>query len=157
LHAGNLGDTDPIDVESIEVGIKLAHWCENEAERVYSMLAEPDEEREVRVTVELVNRLAARNGGRVTVKQIQNANGRKYRTRDAAEAALDMLVNLKLGRWEDGPVPPAGGKRLRWYIPNPTSDDSDDRPTGETDDGPAGPSDDCPPSVRRSAGGYTPG
>ena len=42
-------------------------------------------------------RLAARSGGRVTVRQVQRANVRKYRTSADAEAALESLVGLGLG------------------------------------------------------------
>src|SRR5262249_16625341 len=132
-------------------------------------LGESDAEKKLRGLVELVVRLAARNGGRVTVKILQKANSRKYRTRDAAGADLGRLAEVGLGRWEDGPEPECGGKRQRFFVPtvatadedanpdpdpDPTSDDSDHRP-GE-DERPTGrsPPDDRPdPHDDRPGGG----
>jgi DNA polymerase I-like protein with 3'-5' exonuclease and polymerase domains len=108
LKTATLEDTDPMGLESLEADIRLARWCANEAERVYAVIHESAEDKEVRKLVELVARLAARHGGRLTVKVLQNANSRKYKAADEARADLERLVGLGLGRWEEGPTP--GGR-----------------------------------------------
>jgi DNA polymerase-1 len=157
LKAPALEDTDPIGLASLEAGIKLAKWAANEADRVYAVLGETDGEKSIRTLFETVCRLAGRNGGRVTVKQLQNANSRKYRHRDDAEVDLERLRGYGLGHWEGGPEPAGGGKRVRYFVPtegphadgpssgprsDPTSDDSDHRPHDGEDDSPGGSSDD---------------
>jgi hypothetical protein len=122
-------DCDPVEVESIEAAITLVQWFAHEAARIYSTLEEEDGERDTRRLVEWVQR----QGGRVTVKQLQNSNSRKYPTRDQAETALDGLVELELGRWEDGPIPERGGWQTRWFVLHPTTDSSDSRPAGHAD------------------------
>jgi hypothetical protein len=143
-HAADMEDTDPIGLESVEAGIRLAGWAASETDRVYAMLGESAGEKDLRVLVELVSRLAARGGGRLTVKLLQKSNNRKYRTREAAEFDLDRLVSLGLGRWEDAPQPQRGGKRMRFFVPCTTHDDSDDRDEDEGEDGAGGTSDDRP-------------
>src|SRR5262249_34321706 len=133
LTAGTLEDTDPIGLASLEAGIRLAEWCANEADRVYRMLGESAAEKKLRGLVELVVRLAARNGGRVTVKILQKANSRKYRTRDAAGADLGRLAEVGLGRWEDGPEPECGGKRQRFFVPTVATADEDANPDPDPD------------------------
>jgi DNA polymerase I-like protein with 3'-5' exonuclease and polymerase domains len=140
LRAEALEDTDPIGADSMEAGIQLAEWCANETERVYAIIHESAGDKEVRKLVELVTRLAAKDGGRLTVKALQNANSRKYKSSDEAKADLDRLVELELGRWEPGPAPARGGKAVTYFVPVvpgseagsrscTTHDDSDDRPS----------------------------
>jgi DNA polymerase I-like protein with 3'-5' exonuclease and polymerase domains len=133
LRAASLEDSDPIGLESLEAGIALAEWFASEAERVYRMLAETGEDREIRELHELVMRLAAKpeKGGRIAVRDLQRSSGRKYRTKDEATAALERLVGHGLGAWEGDPP--------THFRPCPTSDtsdtsDSDDDPDDEDDD-----------------------
>ena len=119
-----LSDTDPISLISIEAGIRLAEWCENETARVYRMLGESVEEKELHKLVDQVSRIAGRNGGRLTVKLLQKSNSRKYRTSIEAKVDLERLVGHDLGRWEDGPVPCGGGKQQIFFVPTPPTGDS---------------------------------
>ena len=84
--AGTLDDTQPIALDSLEAGIRLAEWCANETERVYRILSESAEQADLRKLVEVVTRLSARNDGRVTVKLLQRSNQRKYTNADMARA-----------------------------------------------------------------------
>ncbi|VTT99013.1 dna-directed dna polymerase : DNA polymerase OS=Meiothermus silvanus (strain ATCC 700542 / DSM 9946 / VI-R2) GN=Mesil_1349 PE=3 SV=1: Prim-Pol: DUF3987: DNA_pol_A_exo1: DNA_pol_A [Gemmataceae bacterium] len=157
LKAGSLEDTDPVSAESLECGIALAEWFAREADRVYRTIHQSDEEKEVRRLVELVTRLADRNGGRVSVKTLQQANSRRYRTKEDAALDLERLVGLGLGAWVDGEADPKGGRRVAYFVftpppaegenpgPEPctTHDVSDDRP-GDDDTDFGGASDDRP-------------
>jgi DNA polymerase-1 len=138
--AAGVSDLCPITETSIRAGIELARWCADEAARIYGMLRETDEERQVRCLVEWI----AAHGGRVTVRDLQRANARRWPTHDLAEGALQGLVDAGFGRWEEGPPPRGGGHRWRCFVlGHPTPDKSDTR--WEDGDGPDdGPSDTRP-------------
>jgi DNA polymerase I-like protein with 3'-5' exonuclease and polymerase domains len=121
LRAGTLEDTDPIGLDSLEEGIRLAAWCAHEADRVYALVHESAEDKDTRKLVDLVARLAVRNKGRVTVKILQRANQKKYLTADLARADLEHLVGLGLGRWEEAPANAKGGWRPTYFIPTSRS------------------------------------
>jgi DNA polymerase I-like protein with 3'-5' exonuclease and polymerase domains len=124
----NSGALEPVSVESIRAGIALAEWFTYEAERVYQMLGEETEEAETRKLVEVVTRLAERYGGRVTARQLQKSNNRKYRSSDEAEAVLELLVRMGLGSWQIAEVPERGGHRVRYFVACTPHDTSDTRP-----------------------------
>ncbi|MBP3954799.1 DUF3987 domain-containing protein [Gemmata sp. G18] len=156
--AADPGNAGPIGLASLEAGIRIAEWCARETERVYALIHESAGDKEVRKLLEVVARLAGRHGGRLTVALLQRANQRKYRTSDAAKADLERLVGLDLGRWEDGPEPPAGGRRVTYFVPlehpGVTCDDSYARPgDGGRDDAAPPP----PPCDTRPAPGHDDG
>jgi DNA polymerase I-like protein with 3'-5' exonuclease and polymerase domains len=130
--------TDPVPVGSVRAGIELAEWSAYEAERLYQMLGEAEEEEATRKLVEIVTRLAGRNCGRVTPKLLQRSNQRKYRSSEAAEAVLDTLVGLGLGRWDESPAGPKGGRPSRAFVLRVKCDETDET----TPDGEGGPGDD---------------
>ncbi|QJW92578.1 DNA polymerase [Frigoriglobus tundricola] len=147
VDAGGSG-LEAVPADSVRAGIALADWFASEAERVYQMLGEAPEAGATRALFERVRRLADRFGGRLTARQLQNSNSRKYPKTEVAEAALEGLVGHGLGRWE--PVPPTGkgGHPSRAFVPLPTSDTSDTTPgAGDPDEGAGGPpgSDTTPP------------
>ena len=100
VHLG-IDDRTPLTVESMAAGVNLCRWFGNEARRVYGMLAESDEERERRHLVEFIQA----RGGRMTPRDLQRSNNRKYRTAADAEGALCGLSLNGLGQWCE---PPAG-------------------------------------------------
>lgn len=53
----------------------------------------------------------------MTVKHLQRANSRRYRTAEVALADLDTLVGHGLGEWVDGPPPERGGHAVRYFVP----------------------------------------
>jgi DNA polymerase-1 len=138
--ASKTNDITPVTEASARAGIGLARWFAAEATRIYAMLRETEEQRQARRLVEWV----AAQGGRVTARDLQRANSRRWPTSDLAEGALQGLVDAGLGRWEEGPVPDGGGRRPRWFVLfNPTPDVSDNRP-GDVRDDDEGLSDDRP-------------
>ena len=88
-------DPDTIDAVSIKAGATLAQWFANEAERVYSMFDESDNDRHSRQLIEWIEA----RGGSVTVRETQQGH-RKYKTAKDAEEALNELVETDLGKWE---------------------------------------------------------
>jgi len=94
--AGDHPDAEAgIDLESIQAGITLARWFGREDRRIYAMLAEDAAQRDERQLVELI----ARHGGSMTTRQLQQAS-RQYPNAEAAETALEHLVQAQLATWE---------------------------------------------------------
>jgi hypothetical protein len=81
-----------VDAESVLAGIALSRWFGNEAQRVYAVLSESDEEREQRELVELMQRKC----GSMPVPELMRASRRFRASAADAEAALEELV--KAGR-----------------------------------------------------------
>ncbi len=104
----------PITAENMEAGIKLANWFANEAERVYLMLNESEEARELRYLSEKIQG----KGGRITPRDLQRSNGKRYPTAEDAEAALEKLVQAGYGIWQEG-------SPKTFLLLRPTSDKSD--------------------------------
>jgi hypothetical protein len=109
LVAAGESDRVPISEASVRAGITLARWFAHEADRVYLMLAESDEQRVARGLVELIQR----RGGGITVRHLMLANRRRYPDADAAQAALDGLVSAGLARWVEQPTTDQGGRPTR--------------------------------------------
>jgi hypothetical protein len=100
-----------VGAESMQAAIELARWYSYEAQRVYTMLREVPEEREARKLVEWI----AARGGRVTSRQLQKSNSRKWPSGDLAESALQGLVDGGLGQWTDV-SPPGRGRPTRMFV-----------------------------------------
>jgi hypothetical protein len=127
-HVGlEVDDLRPIGRRSIEAGVTLARWFAAEGRRIYAALSETSAERDTRRLVEFI--LA--HGGRITTRQLQNANTRKYPTADDAKAELDWLAEADLARWVEEATPARGGHATRYLELLPTSDTSDTRPTAD--------------------------
>ena len=93
VSSGDVGEgSRGIDAVSIAAGVKLSRWFAHEAKRVYAMLAEDDEARQRRQSVELIER----KGGSVTVRAWQRT--RSHANAADAEAELAELVEAGWGR-----------------------------------------------------------
>jgi hypothetical protein len=99
-------DIRPVGEQSIRAGIRLAEWFAGEAERVYAVLRESEDERRLR---ELFEWIEAR-GGETTVRAVQAGLRSRYPTSDDAKAALDELAGADLGDWLASTSGPRGGR-----------------------------------------------
>jgi hypothetical protein len=108
---GTVSDPDTVDEVSMSAGIALSRWFGREAKRVYAMLSEGEEDREIRKTLELVERL----GGTVTGRDLQRRS-RKYKTANEAENALQILVQHEKGDWQPRPGTSQGGRPTRVFV-----------------------------------------
>lgn len=148
-HAAGFGDTDPIGPASIEAGIRLAEWAANECDRVYRVLGETADERDVRRLVEKVQR----HGGRLTAFDLRRSNQGRYPTTADAEADLDRLVSLGLGHWEPVGGGPQGGRPTQVFVLGVLNEESAETP-GPDDGGSSG--DGGPGSAKTPHGGPPP-
>ena len=140
-------DRREVGVKSIEAGIALCRWFADEARRIYATLSETNEERETRRLIEFIRD----RGGRITVKQLQRSNARKYPTAELAESALESLVERGQARWEERPPTAQGGRPTRecCLAVEKAPDETDETPDGPDDDG-GGP---APPAPDETPGG----
>jgi len=106
-----LDNPNMIDERSIEAGVRLSQWFGHEANRVYAILGENDEQHDQRRLIELIQR----KGGSVTVRDLMRSK-RMFQTAEATERALDALVEAGYGRWETPAVSPAGGRPTRRFV-----------------------------------------
>lgn len=110
--AADMDDNRPISAASVDAGVELVYWFADEAERIYSILAESDEARDRRKLVELIQ--AHPHDGAITVRGLMRANNRRFADSALAENALNQLVQDRLGEWEDS-KPTKGGHPRRVF------------------------------------------
>jgi hypothetical protein len=120
-------DLAPVGRESIEAGVTLCRWCAYEARRIYSTLTETVPQRDTRRLVEFIQS----RGNRITARQLQRSNNRKYPISDDADAALASLVQAGLAEWQPSPSSEEGGRPTRTLILCTTPDITDKTPDGE--------------------------
>lgn len=131
-----LRDAFECDEQSIEAGIVLARWFGQEAKRIYAVLGESDEDREQSQLVEWIER----RGRPVTVRDLTHGLRKFREDNEAAQAALDELIEAGLGRWTYPPQNPKGGRPSPQFelvtavtVTETSNDDSDDEGNGDGD------------------------
>jgi len=105
-------DRQPVGVESVQTGVILCHWFADEAKRIYVMLSESEDQRDTRRLVEFIQS----RGGKITVKELQRSNQRKYPTTGLAEDALVSLAKSGAGHWQERPPTGKGGRPTADFI-----------------------------------------
>jgi hypothetical protein len=90
--------------------IAISDWFANEDKRVYGVLSEPDEARQVRRLLEIVRR----SGGQITPRDLRRAT-RQFHSTEEAEAALEDMVKAGLGKWGQLLPTKYGGRPTRVF------------------------------------------
>lgn len=130
---GEPGVGEAMDEKSVTAGVTVARWFAHEARRIYAILDEGEEEEDLRIRLETIQR----KGGRVTVRDWQRTRG--LETAEDAEAELSGLVDDDLGTWEQIPPGPKGGRPTRAFVLRPVSDTTpppqDKTPADDSADG----------------------
>ncbi len=114
-------DLTPVQAASVRAGVELVQWFAAEAERIYSLLSESEEQGNSRRLAEMI-RL---RGGHITTRELQRSNPAKYVTAETAEAALEDLVAADFGSWRVDEAGQKGGRPVRRFILHPTPDKTD--------------------------------
>ena len=123
VAAGDDPGRSPIGAASMAAGESIARWFVREAERVYAMAAETAAESGDRAMVELIRR----KGGSIAPRDLVRGNVRRYPTAEAAELALQALASAGLGRFEDVPPGPKGGRPgVRFVLVDAPANESGD-------------------------------
>jgi hypothetical protein len=100
-----------ISSEAMEAAIAITRWFTHETRRVYGTFGESDNAREERLILEWVQR----RGGRATAREA-GQNLQAIESSDVADLAMGRLVAAGLGRWEDKPPGPRGGRPSRVFV-----------------------------------------
>jgi hypothetical protein len=122
------GSTTNIDADSMRRAITITDWLKGHARRAYALLAEADENRDVRVLIEWIER----RGGATTVRELTHGPRRFRGNPESARSALDKLAEDGLGGWDRSggkPGRPAERFALSWGGTG-TETLSQDRATG---------------------------
>jgi len=120
-QAGGGAVEDAIDQRSIDAAIRLVEWHAGEAERVYGMFAESEDDREHRRLIEWIEG----KGGSVTARDVTR-NLRAYPTTDDAKAALNALAEAGYGEWQyPGTGNHGGNVATRFILCSPPTDSAD--------------------------------
>src|SRR5262249_13173696 len=101
-----------VSEESMAAGITLARWFGKEAGRVYRVLAETAGDTEKTALLAFVRS----KGGRVTVRDVQGWNRKKY---PRAEDAQNALRNIKQLKFVAGRPGPDGGRPKDYFVLSP--------------------------------------
>jgi hypothetical protein len=103
-------DSTSIDACSMQQGITLAEWFKHEAKRIYAMLNESKDDETQRKLLEFI----LRKGGIVTPREVQ-MGCRWLRQKDDAEQALQQLVALGLGTWQEAILSKSNERKTRQF------------------------------------------
>ena len=95
----------------MQAACELARWFGNEAVRIYSELAESQEQKEQREFCEFIER----RGGAVSVRDAITHYRPLKNQREKAEQQLNALVKAGRGQWEPVPTTPRGGQPTRKF------------------------------------------
>ena len=110
----DLASSNFVDDDSIIAGALIVDWFKSEIKRVYAALREGEIEKKQRQLIELVRK----KGGRITVRELMQSS-REYRdSADVANSALQDLVDIRWGSWEDLPDKITGGRPSRVFVLN---------------------------------------
>jgi hypothetical protein len=116
LAAGEHVVADEIDAGSMAAAIELVGWFKYETRRVYSLLAESEINRAIRQADERLEAFVVSQGGSVASRDVISGV-RAIKDSDAAEQALQRLVDAGRGRWEEKPTDPdKGGRPARLFV-----------------------------------------
>ncbi len=115
LAVGEHVSADELDAASMAAAIELVSWFKYECRRCYALLAESEVERAVRQADDRLAAFVIGQGGRVAIRDVI-AGVRSIRDADAAEEALQRLVDAGRGRWEPKPTTDQGGRPSRLFL-----------------------------------------
>ena len=96
---------------AMDAAIGITQWFTHETRRIYGMFGESDNARDERLILDWVQR----RGGRATAREA-GQNLQAIENSDVADLAMGRLVAAGLGRWEDKPPGPRGGRPSRVFV-----------------------------------------
>jgi len=88
----------PIGIESVRAGVEWMNWALAEQMRIYGFA---DTERRRTEAASLADSLRAKFNGTASVRQVQQSNGKKWKTAEAARESIQNVIDHGLARWVD--------------------------------------------------------
>ena len=117
-----------VDEKSVTAGVELVRWFSREALRVYAVLGESEEIRDIRRRVEVIQL----KGGQVTVRDWQRTG--HHKTAEDAKKELKTLIDLGLGDWKAQKPRRQGGRPSEIFILRDTCDTAKTPSSGSEDE-----------------------
>ena len=121
IAAGERLNTGEIDAASMAAGIELVSWFKFETQRVYRLLAESKEDRDLRQIDDKVEELIRRKGGSAYPRDLISGL-RVIPDTETAEATLTRLVAAGRGRWHNVRPTDTGGRPARRFELMPSAE-----------------------------------
>lgn len=123
FHEVRLADGDTVeagyvDAETMDRAIRFVEWQKHELRRVYSLLSESEIDRAIRQADDRLTAFVVSQGGTVATRDVI-AGIRSVPDADAAEKALQRLVDVGRGDWIDKPPTERGGRPARLFVLKP--------------------------------------
>ncbi len=112
--AGNEPDSHSphyVDELSMRAGVELTNWFKAETRRIYDLFAETDSERELRKLIQWIRD----RGHPVTAREVFQGI-KRYQTSTAAEEALNKLMKMGKGSWQNSPPGQRGQPTRRFAL-----------------------------------------
>jgi hypothetical protein len=107
-----LASEDYIDSDSIAAGVLIVNWFKDELKRIYVVLTEDELKRDQRKLLELVRD----KGGTITVRQLQRSRRAYQSDSGLAETALQELVDIGWGLWQQIQAGAGGGRPSKQFV-----------------------------------------
>lgn len=104
-------NAETVTGDVMEAACELARWFGKEAVRIYAMLAETAEEREIRLLVEFIQK----RGGSVSVRDVYTYHRPLRNDKAQAEYMIAVLVKQRRGEWLE-PKPSSRGQPARKFL-----------------------------------------
>ncbi len=101
---------DAVDEASVNAGVTLSRWFAGEAQRLFGLFHETDDQREQRELVEWIRR----KGGVVGNREAQRS--RRFANSEESYKALVALVDAGLGHWQEVPTTERGGRPKSVFV-----------------------------------------
>jgi hypothetical protein len=121
-----VSDAFAISTASIACGARLARWFGAEMLRIYAILDEPDHQQDARRLADWIRR----RGGRATANQVCHGIRRFRGDPEAAQRALEALVESGVCREVPRPPGPRGGKPTSEWVIEDTLGELGSKPIG---------------------------
>jgi hypothetical protein len=115
LAAGERVAAEEIDAGSMAAAIELVGWFKHETRRVYRLLAESETDRAIRQADDRLAAFVAGQAGSVASRDVI-AGCRWIDDAEAAERALQRLVDAGRGRWTTKQTTDRGGRPARLFV-----------------------------------------
>ena len=107
-----LASEEYIDSDSIAAGVLIVNWFKDELKRIYVVLTEDELKRDQRKLLELVRD----KGGTITVRQLQRSRRAYQSDAGLAETALQELVDIGWGLWQQIQAGTGGGRPSKQFV-----------------------------------------
>jgi hypothetical protein len=103
---------DYIDGDSIAAGVLIVNWFKEELKRIYVVLNEDEIDQSQRKLIEFIRN----KGGSISVRELQRSSRIYKDSSDLPETALQELVDIGWGEWQQIQAGAGGGRPSKQFV-----------------------------------------